>query len=99
MRKPGSYPAIPVHEYRDGPIEEIVHYVRINKIAGNKQPRNRTQEDSNRTAELKFMLDLETLIKETSVDPDLIEVQICIQDGNTHRIPDEYKNVAKKFTH
>ena len=45
------------------------------------------------------MLDLETLITETSADPDLMEVRICIEDGNTHRIPDEYKNVAKKLTH
>ena len=69
-KEPGSYPAIKVHEYRDGPIEEIaVHYVRINKIVENKQPRIRTQEDNVRTAELDFMLDLETLIKETSADP------------------------------
>ena len=66
MKEPGSYPAIPAHEYRDGHIEEIaVHYARINKIVDSKQPRNRTQEDNVRTAELDFMLDLETLIKET----------------------------------
>ena len=82
--EPGSYPAIPVQEYREGPIEEIaVHYVRINKVIETKAPRNRQQEDNIRAAELDFMLDLETLIKETAADPDLIEVQCCIEDNNT----------------
>ena len=98
--EPGSYPAIPVQEYREGPIEEIaVHYVRINKVIETKAPRNRQQEDNIRAAELDFMLDLETLIKETAPDPDLIEVQCCIEDNKTQAIPDDYKQVAKKLTH
>ena len=61
----GAYPAIPVQEYRDGPIEEIaVHYVRINCIIEKRAARNRQQEDNVRSAELDLMLDLETLIKE-----------------------------------
>ena len=97
--EPGSYPAIPVQEYRDGPIEEIaVHYVRIIKIIETKAPRNRRQED-NRSAELDFMLDLETLIKETAADPGLIEVQCCIEDNNIQAIPEDYKRVARKLTH
>ena len=75
----GSYPAIPVQEYRDGPIEEIaVRYVRINRVIEERAPRNRQQEDNIRSAVLDFMLDLETLIKETSEDPDLIELQCCL---------------------
>ena len=36
--EPGSYPAIPVQEYRDCPIEEIaVHYVRIKKSSKQRQ--------------------------------------------------------------
>ena len=32
-QEPGAYPAIPVQEFRDGPIEEIaVRYVRINRV-------------------------------------------------------------------
>ena len=45
------------------------------------------------------MLDLETLIKETAADPDLIEVQCYFEDNNTQAIPEEYKQVAKKLTH
>ena len=98
--EPGSYPAIPVQDYRKGPIEVIaVHYVRINKVIEPKAPRNRQQEDNIRAAEPDFMLDLETLIKETAADPDLIEVQCCIEDNNTQAIPDDYKQVAKKLTH
>ena len=98
--EPGSYPAIPVQDYRDGPIEEIVvHYVRINKVIETKAPRNRQQEDNIRAEELDFMLDLETRIKETAADADLIEVQCCIEDNNTQAIPDDYKQVAKKLTH
>ena len=98
--EPETYPAIPVEEYRNGPIEEIaVHYVRINKVIDTQAPRNRLQEDNNRSAELDFMLDLETLSKETAADPDLIEIQCCIEDNNTQAIPEEYKQVAKKLTH
>ena len=45
------------------------------------------------------MLDLETLIKETAADPDLIELNCCIEDNNMEQIPQNYKTVAKKLTH
>ena len=99
-KEPGSRPAIPVQDYREGPIKEIaVHYVRINKVIETKAPRNRQQEDNIRAAEHDFILDLETLIKETVADPDLIKVQCYIEDNNTQAIPDDYKQVAKKLTH
>ena len=64
--EPGTYPAIPFQEYRDGPIEEIaVHYVRINRVVEEKAKRNKQQEENVRSAELDFMLDLETIIKES----------------------------------
>ena len=96
----GAYPAIPVQEYRDGPIEEIaVHYVRINCIIEKRAARNRQQEDNVRSAELDLMLDLETLIKETSADPDLIEVQCCLEDNQPLQITEDYKLPAKRLTH
>ena len=45
------------------------------------------------------MLDLETLIKETAADPDLIELNCCIEDNNMKQIRQNYKTVAKKLTH
>ena len=98
--EPGTYPAIPVQEYRDGPIEETaVHYVRINRVVEEKAKRNKQQEDNNRSAELDFMLDLETIIKETAADPDLIELNCCIEDNNLEQIPQNYRTVAKKLSH
>ena len=98
--EPGAYHAIPVQEYRDGPIEEIaVHYVRINRVVETKAKRNKEQEDNVRSVELDFMLDLETLIKETTADPELTELYCCLEDNNTNMIPNEYRTVAKKFTH
>ena len=73
--------------------------MRINKIVETKAPRNCQQEDNIRSAELDFILDLETLIKETAADPDLIEVQCCIEDNNIQAIPENYKQVAKELTH
>ena len=64
-----------------------------------KATRNRQQEYNIRSAELDFMLDLETLIKETAADPDQIEGQCCLEDNNTLAIPEDYKHVAKKLTH
>ena len=87
-KEPGSYPAIPVQDYRDGPIEGIaVRYVGINRVIEERAPRNRQQEDNIRAAELDFMLDLETLIKETSAEPDLIELQCCLENKNMQAIP------------
>ena len=45
------------------------------------------------------MLDLKTLIKETSADPDLIELQCCLEDKSMLAIPEDYKHVAKRLTH
>ena len=45
------------------------------------------------------MLDLETLIEETAADPDLIEVQCCLEDNKALAIPEDYKHVAKKLIH
>ena len=81
-------------------MEEIaVHYVRINCVVVEKAKRNKQQEDNVRSAELDFMLDLETIIKETATDPDLIELNCCIEDNNLEQIPQNYRTVAKKLTH
>ena len=98
--EPGTYQAKPVQKYRDGPIEEIaVHYVRINRVVEEKAKRNEQQEDNVRSAELDFMLDLETIIKETAANPDLIELNCCIEDNNLEQIPQNYRTVAKKLAH
>ena len=97
--EPGAYPAIPVQEYRDDPIEEIaVHCLRINRVVEDKAKCNTQQEDV-RSADLNFMLDLETLIEKTSANSDLIELNCCIKDNNTNQIPNNYKSVVKKLTH
>ena len=99
-QEPGAYPAISVQHFRDGPIEEIaVRYVRINRVLKNKAVRNEKQEDNVRAAELDFILDLETLIKEAAVDPDLIELQCCIEDDNLNQAREEYKPIIKRLTH
>ena len=95
--EPGVCRAIPVKEYRDGPIEErAVHYVR-------KKPRRRregkTKQTARASAEVDFLLDLETVTNETAADPYIIELNCCIGGNNTSQIPDDYKTVAKKLTH
>ena len=93
--EPGAYAAIQVQEYRDGPIEEIaVHYVRINRVLETKAKRNKQQEDNVRSAELDFMLDLETHIKETTTE--LIELNCCLEDNNTNMIPKRIQNGCKE---
>ena len=99
-QEPGTYLAIPVKDYRDGPIEEIaVHHLRINRVIENKAIRNRQQEENIQTTELDCLLYLETLIKETAADPELIEVQSCLEDNSTLAFLEDYKHVAKKLTH
>ena len=80
--EPRVYPGIPEKNYRDGPIKVIaVHYIRKNRVVEQKATRNTQQEDNVRAAELDFMLDLETLIKETAADVDFIELNCCIEDN------------------
>ena len=75
-----AYPALPIQKLRDGPIEEIaVHYVRINRAVEHKAVGNTKQEDNVRSTELVFMLDLDTLINGIAADPDLIELQRCLE--------------------
>ena len=64
-----------------------------------KATRNKQQEDNIRAAELDFVLDLETLIKETAADTDLIELNCCLEDNNSNQIPHDYRTVDKKLTH
>ena len=45
------------------------------------------------------MLDLETLIKETAADPDLIELQCCVEDDNLNQAPEAYKLIIKTLIH
>ena len=49
------------------------------------------EEDNVRSAELDFMLNLQTLIKETAADLDLTEINCCLEDNNTSQIPNDYK--------
>ena len=89
-----------MQECRNGSIEEIaVHYVRTNRVDEEKAKRTKQPEDNVRSAELGFMLDLETIIKETIADPDLIELNCCIEDNNTKQSPHHYRIVAEKLTH
>ena len=44
------------------------------------------------------MLDLETLNKETSTDPDLIELHCCIEDDNLDQAAEAYKLIIKRLT-
>ena len=64
-----------------------------------KATRNKQLEDNVRAAELDFMVDLETLSEQTAADPDLIELNCCIEHNNFNQIPNEYKYVARKLTH
>ena len=94
--EPGALPAKTVQKYRDNPMEtKAVRYVRINRVAEYEAKRNKQQEDNVRSAELDFMLDLETLDKETASDLDLIKLNCCLEDNNISQIPDDYKTVAK----
>ena len=81
-------------------MEDIaVHYFRINRVVERKPTRTKQQANKVRAAKLDFMLDLETLIKELALDPDLIELNCCIDDNNYNQNPKDYKTVVKKLTH
>ena len=98
--EPRAYSALAVQDYRDDRIEEkAVHYVRINHIIEKKAKRNEQQEKNVRSAELDLKRDLERLIKETEVDPDLIKLNRSIEDNIVSQIANDYNTVAKKLTH
>ena len=51
------------------------------------------------SAELDFVLDLKTLIKENAADTDLIEFQRCLENTKLQQPPEDYKQVVKRLTH
>ena len=95
-QEPGVYPAMPVQDYRDGPIEDIA--VRINRVLEKKATRNKQRERNVRAAELGLHSRPTTLIKVTAAEPDLIELNCCMKDNNFNRIPNEYEFTARKVT-
>ena len=42
------------------------------------------------------MLDLETLIKETAADPELIKVNYCLEENSSHQVPHDFQNRSQK---
>ena len=100
--EPAAYPAIPVQDYRDGPIEEIaVQYVNMNSVVEMKATRNRQQQDIIRAAEQDIMLDRETLIKDKrkSHQPGShLTLLLLFKDNNTSQTSNDQKYVAKKLT-
>ena len=73
--------------------EKIESVIEINETP------NRKQKDDVRSTELDFMLDLETLTKETEAVLDLFYEQCCPEDSELQQIPEDYKQVAKRLTH
>ena len=57
------------------------------------------REDNVRLGEFDFMLDLEKLNKETTAaDPNLTELQCCLENDNIIQVPEDYKPVIKRLT-
>ena len=76
-----------------------VNYERINRSVEKKAARNRKQEHAIYfwSSEKDFMVNLQTLIKEADADPDLIELQWCLEENNSQQILNDSKQVAKKL--
>ena len=92
-----DYPAVKVHEYGDGE-SKIISYIRINRVAETNFTSTQRAEENVRKAEMDFMLDLQSIIKETAADPEILKVKLCLERDRKEQIPEEYKGVAKKLT-
>ena len=80
------YPAIDTRNFGDEPVQ-IIEYLQINKIITTPNKKTTQQEDNVREAEMKFMADLRTIIKETNRDRELIATMIGLEKGDETKYP------------
>ena len=91
------YPAIDTRNFGNEPIQ-IIEYLQINKIITTPSKKTVQQEDNVREAELRFMADLRTIIKETSRDREMIATMIGLEKGDENSIPDTYFRQYKQLS-
>ena len=83
------YPAIDTRDFGNTPVQ-VIEYLQINKIVAPPLRKNAQMEENVRDAELKFMADLRTIIKETSRDRELIATMIALENKDENNTPDNY---------
>ena len=96
--EPGANPAIPVQDYRDSPIE--VKSTNPNKPrSGRKNERKQAAGKQRQGSRLRLHAGPGNTNKKTAADPDLIELNCCLEENNSSIFPNDYKTVPKKLTH
>ena len=64
-----------------------------------KCPKVRSNEEQCQGSRTKLQLDLETQIKEAAANPNLTELNCCLEHNNNSQIPNDYKTLARKLIH
>ena len=77
---------------------KIVQYLQINKIIETPKRKSEEMEENLRRAELTYMTDLQTIIRETNRDKALIATVMGIETEDENIIPDEFYRVAKRLS-
>ena len=77
---------------------KIVQYLQINRIIDEPERKSEVAEDNVRKAEIEFMADLKTLVKETARDRDLIATTMGLEKRDNDMIPDDYFRFVSKLS-
>ena len=73
-------------------------YIQINHIVGKVTSNKKITEEHIKKAEFEFMMDLETLIAKTAIDPELTRVRNSKKRKDWETIPDGYRTVFDKLS-
>ena len=78
----------PILDLKDYDIaEKTIHYIQVNHIFGKPTLKNAEAKENLKKADLNSMIDLETLIHKTSVEPKLLQLKKCVRNKNKERAP------------
>ena len=78
--------------------EKEAHYIQINHIVGKLSGNKKITKDTIKKAEFELMLDLETLISKTAIDPEITRVRASMRREDRDTTPDEYNSVFDKLS-
>ena len=72
-------------------------YIQINNIVGKLPTNKKATEDHNKKVDFEFMMDLQTLISKTAIDPELTRVRTSIRREDRGTILDGYRTAQSSI--
>ena len=73
--------------------EKAIHYIQVNQVIEEPRMKSTKADEKMMKAEFNFMIDLKTMIHKTSVDPETLQVKICVRKKQKERASEKFSSV------